>query len=362
MRKLLPFLALTLVIACSSAPTAQPTVPSPTRAAVFMTAGERLPSGSLVVLQSGQQRALLPDGRSVALVEPQLGGRGSPNGAFGVALAENSGAFDLALVDYRQNPPAVRPIPEGRGLRNPVILWQTDSSGFAFYDLPLSGGLRSQTETLYYYSVSDNQSRALLSAEQTAGKRAAALAFSPNGAYLLYSLLGEDAEAIGAQVGTGYVVNLRAAQPVILPEGALLGFSGWLGDSSGFLSLHNDPQTGRNTLWLYYLARLGEPKRLTAERDNVILAASAPDGKQIALVTRTSEGSSILRVLTLEDGSLRDLHRLEQGQGFSALFWSAPEAIYFSTSSAEGDRTWRIAPSGDGLAEIAEGTLRYIVQ
>ncbi len=358
MRRMLPCLILLFAIACGNAPQPAP----PTRAALFTPAGERLPSGSLIVVQGGQERAILPDGRSIALAEPQQGSRGAPNGAYGVALAPNGGAFDLALVDYSQNPPRVREIPEGRALINPIILWQPDSSGFAFYDLPLEGNPSSNAGTLYYYNLSEERSRPLLNAEQTGGRRAAALAFSPNGVYLLYSLLSEDAEAIGAQVGAGYVINLRVGQPVVLPNEALIDFSSWLGDSSGFLSLRSDPQTGRGTLRLYRLTRLGEPEQLAAEDESVQLAASAPDGAQIALAVRTAEGLSALRLLSLEDGSMREVHRLEQGQRLTVLLWAQPESIHFGVASAEGERIWRIAPDGDEPTPIAEGQLRHIVR
>ncbi|MFN7211079.1 MAG: hypothetical protein ACK4P1_11935, partial [Aggregatilineales bacterium] len=168
MRRMLPCLILLFAIACSDAPQPAP----PTRAALFTATGERLPSGSLIVVQGGQERAILTDGRSIALAEPQQGSRGAPNGAYGVAFAPNEGVFDIALVDYSQNLPRVREIPEGRGLINPIILWQPDSSGFAFYDFPLLGGVQSPLETLYYYRVSDGERRALLSAAQEGNQRA----------------------------------------------------------------------------------------------------------------------------------------------------------------------------------------------
>ncbi|MFQ3536843.1 MAG: hypothetical protein SNJ58_13310 [Aggregatilineales bacterium] len=357
MRRLLPYLALMLVIACGSAPTAQP-VPPPPRAVVFAPSGERLPSGSLLVVESGLPRAILPDGRAIALAEPQQGWRGAPNGAYGVAFAKSGSTFDLALVDYTQDPPALREIPEGRGLINPVILWQPSSAGFVFHDLPLLGGVQSPLETLYYYRLSDGERRPLLSAE----RRVVPLAFSPDGVYLLYGELREDSEAIGAQSGTGYLLNLLGGQPIALPEGALLGFSGWLGDSSGFLSLRDDPQTGRGYLTLYRLTQLAEPQRLSAERDNVTLAASAPDGAHIALAIRTAEGDSTLGIVRQDGSGWREVYRFAQGENLVVLLWTAPETIYFSTLGSQGERTWRITPSGGAPTQVAEGLLQGVVR
>jgi hypothetical protein len=359
MRRLLPYLALLFAIACGNAPNSQPA--QPTGVAVGAPLGERLPSGSLIVVQGGQQRALLPDGRSIALAEPQQGSRSAPNGAYGVAFIPSGGTFDIALIDYSQNPPAQREIPEGRGLINPVILWQPDSSGFVFYDFPLIGNL-SALEALYYYRISSSERRALLSADQMGNQRAVALAFSPNGMYLLYGVLREDSEAIGAQSGTGYLLNLLGGQPIALPEEALLGFSGWLGDSSGFLSLRDDPQTGRGYLTLYRLTQLAQPRRLSAESDNVTLAASAPDGAQIALALRTAEGLSALRVMAVDGSNGREIYRLPQGENIIALFWAAPETIYFSTLGNSGERTWRIAPNGGTPTQVSEGVLRGVVR
>lgn len=362
MRRILSCLILLFAAACGDAPQPAP----PTRAAVFAPAGERLPSGSLIVVQGGQERALLPDGRSIALAEPQQGSRRAPNGAYGVALAPNGGAFDLALVDYSQNPPRVREIPEGRGLINPIILWQPDSSGFAFYDFPLLGGVQSPLETLYYYRVSDGERRALLSAAQRGSQRATALAFSPDGVYLLYGIAREDSEAIGAQSGIGYLLNLLGGRPIPLPEGALLGFSGWLGDSSGFLTLRDDPQTGRGYLTLYRLTQLAEPQRLTAENDNVALVASAPDGTQVVFTLRTADGLSVLISMAADGSDRREVQRLPPGESITALLWTAPEAIYFSTihfsaDSKAREQTWRIAPNGGKPMLIAEGQLRHVV-
>ncbi|PJF37093.1 MAG: hypothetical protein CUN49_02065 [Candidatus Thermofonsia Clade 1 bacterium] len=360
MRRLLFAVLVLLLAACSSAPSV-PSVPPPTQAALLSASGERLPSGTLILAKDGAQRALLPDGRTIELAEAQQNGRAAPNGALGVLLIPNDGAFDLALVDYSADPPAVRQVPEGRRLLNPMILWQPDSSGFAFYDLPPFVGVRGNLANLYYHSLSDARSRALLSTALN-DARIAALAFSPNGLYLLYSLLNENSEALGAQSGTGYLLNLLGGQPIALPREALLGFSDWLGDSSGFLSVRTDLQTGRGYLVRYLLAQLAEPQRLTAESENVTLAASAPDGQQIAIVTRAADGTSTLSVLAPNQSARRELHRVPVGQGFSALVWSAPEALYFSVSSAEGDQTWRIAPSGGAPTRLAEGLLQQVVR
>lgn len=89
MRRILSCLILLFAAACGDAPQPAP----PTRAAVFAPAGERLPSGSLIVVQGGQERALLPDGRSIALAEPQQGSRRAPNGATASLLRLTGGAF-----------------------------------------------------------------------------------------------------------------------------------------------------------------------------------------------------------------------------------------------------------------------------
>jgi hypothetical protein len=362
MRQLTFSVLLLFIAACSSAPTEPPVPLPPTRAALVAVQGERLPSGTLLVIQENAPRALLPDGRAIALSEAQQGSHGAPNGTFGVALVPNGGALDLVLVDYSQNPPVVRDIPDGRAMINPVILWQPDSSGFLFYDFPPIGGWQGAPSTLYYYQVRNGQARALLSAEMSDGRQAVALAFSPNGMYLLYGLLREDSEALGAQSGTGYLLNLLGGQPVALPEDALLGFGGWLGDSSGFFNLRDDPQTGRGYLMHYGLAQLAAPQRLTADEDNVTAAASAPDGSQLVLAVRTADGRTALRLLPLNGAAQRELYRLPLGQSVATLIWAAPNAIYFSTSGSEGNRVWRIAPSGGEPTQLAEGALRGVIR
>jgi hypothetical protein len=362
MRQLTFYLLLLLIAACSGTSPEPPVPLPPTQAALAAAQGERLPSGTLLVMQEDMPRALLPDGRAIALAEAQQGARGAPNGAFGILFVPSEGALDLALVDYNQNPPAVREIPDGRAMINPIIVWQPDSSGFLFYDFPLIGGLQGAPRALYYYQVRDGQTRTLLSAELSGGRQAVALAFSPNGMYLLYGLLREDSEALGAQSGAGYLLNLLGGQPIALPEGALLGFGGWLGDSSGFFNLRDDPQTGRGYLTHYRLAQLAAPQRLTADEDNVTVAASAPDGSQLVLAVRTADGRAALRLLPLDGTVQRELYRLPLGQSVSTLIWATPDAIYFSTSGSEGDRVWRIAPSDSEPTQLAEGALRGVVR
>ncbi len=360
MRRFLPVLVLVILIGCASAPTAPPVPPPPTRSAA-LAAGARLPSGSLIMVQNNQRIALLPEGRSLPISDEQFGVRGAPNGRYGVAFAPNGSAFDLLLIDYGQTPPEMREIAEGRGLINPVVTWQTDSSGFAFYDFPLFGGLRGTLDTLYYYRVSDGQSRALLPSESIRGGRAAALAFSPNGIYLLYAVLSEDTEAIGAQSGAGYLLNLLGGQPIALAEDALRGFSGWLGDSSGFLTVRDDPQRGRSIAALHRLTQLATPIRLTPEAGSDTLIASAPDGSRLVVASH-GENGALLSLLSADGSERQVLHRLAVGQSISALLWAEAESIYFSVSSSQGDQTWRIAPDGSTPTRIAEGVLQSVVR
>lgn len=360
MRRFLPVLALFFLVGCGGAPTEPPVLPPPTRSAA-LAAGARLPSGSLILMQNNQRTALLPEGRSLPIADEQFGVRGAPNGGYGVAFAPNGSAFDLLLVDYTKTPPEIREIAEGRGLINPVVTWQPDSSGFAFYDFPLFGGLRGTLDTLYYYRVSDGQSRALLPSEGISGGRAAALAFSPNGIYLLYAMLSEDTEAIGAQSGAGYLLNLLGGQPIALAEDALLGFSGWLGDSSGFLTVRDDPQTGRSIAILHRLAQLASPIRLTPEGGSDTLIASAPNDSRLVVASQ-GEGGALLSLLSADGSKRQVLYRLADGQNISALLWAEAESIYFSLSSSEGDQTWRITPDGSAPTRIAEGVLQSVVR
>ncbi|MCE7949202.1 MAG: hypothetical protein DYG88_17420 [Chloroflexi bacterium CFX4] len=361
MRRFLPLLFLLIVVGCGSAPTEPPVPPPPTRSAALAADGARLPSGSLIMVQNNQRIALLPEGRSLPISDAQFGVRGAPNGRYGVAFAPNGSAFDLLLIDYGQTPPEMREIAEGQGLINPVVTWQADSSGFAFYDFPLFGGLRGTLNTLYYYRISDGQSRALLPSESISGGRAAALAFSPNGIYLLYAVLSEDTEAIGAQSGAGYLLNLLGGQPIALAADALLGFSGWLGDSSGFLTVRDDPQSGRSIAALHRLTQLATPIRLTPEDGDDTLIASAPDGSRLVVASR-GESGGLLSLLSADGSGRQVLHRLAVGQSISALLWAEAETIYFSVSSSEGDQTWRMAPDGSTPTQIAEGVLQSVVR
>ncbi len=360
MRRYLPVLVLFFLVGCSGAPAEPPVPPPPTRSAA-LAAGARLPSGSLILMQNNQRIALLPEGRSLPVSDEQFGVRGAPNGSYGVAFAPNGSAFDLLLIDYTKAPPELREIAEGRGLINPVVTWQPDSSGFAFYDFPLFGGLRGTLDTLYYYRVSDGQSRPLLPSESIRGGRAAALAFSPNGIYLLYAVLSEDTEAIGAQSGAGYLLNLLGGQPIALAEDALLGFSGWLGDSSAFLTVRDDPQTGRSIAALHRLTQLAAPLRLTPEGSSDTLIASAPDGSRLVVASQAEDGA-LLSLLAADGSGRQVLHRLAVGQSVSALLWAEAEAIYFSVSSGEGDQTWRIAPDGSAPTRLAAGVLQSVVR
>jgi hypothetical protein len=69
-----------------------------------------------------------------------------------------------------------------------------------------------------------------------------------------------------------------------------------------------------------------------------------------------------LRLLPLNGAAQRELYRLPLGQSVATLIWAAPNAIYFSTSGSEGNRVWRIAPSGGEPTQLAEGALRGVIR
>ena len=97
----------------------------------------------------------------------------------------------------------------------------------------------------------------------------------------------------------------------------------------------------------------GEEKELlrTPPNDNNMLSIS-PDGKQLALILREKKNMRMLKVLPVEGGEPKELHRFVLfGRNIVRLDWS-PDGryIYFVKMNPEGYELWRISAEG-GQAE-----------
>ncbi|MCJ7580868.1 MAG: tetratricopeptide repeat protein [Candidatus Aminicenantes bacterium] len=89
----------------------------------------------------------------------------------------------------------------------------------------------------------------------------------------------------------------------------------------------------------------------TPPNDNNMLSLS-PDGKQLALILREEKNMRMLKVMPVEGGEPKELHRFElKGRNIVGLDWS-PDGryIYFVKMVPEGYELWRISAEG-GQAE-----------
>lgn len=328
--------------------------------------GEALPRGTLILTQMNNPIARTPDQQIIRLPDERFGSQASPDGRYSVRFVPANGLYDLQLVDYSATPTSTREVPEGKGLSGPGITWRHDSAGFAFFDFPVAGSAaRASSRTIFYFEISNGQTKRLI-ADQPQGKAASSVAFSPDAKYLLYSVGDANAEGVGGPDSQPYMLDLATNQPMTLMPETLLGFSQWLGDSTGFLVLRADPATGASAVYVYRLSNIATPERLSPADGSDMLVDVSPDGKWIA-VTSTIPGQTAqptnVHVMSVNGGSRRALTKFtDVEQTITALIWST-DGIYYSLSNAVGnqDSTWRMDLDGTNASQIADGTLVGIV-
>ncbi|GAB4553758.1 MAG: hypothetical protein OHK0023_23130 [Anaerolineae bacterium] len=364
----LPFLIALLALgACSGVPAPTATPSAPTQAPTTAPTGQNLPFGTLILNQLNNRIAQTPEGKIITLSDDQFGVRGSSDGRYGVIFSSIGGGQNLVLADYSTTPPTTTNIPEGIGFGGPVIVWQPDASGFAFYDFPLTG-VRTTPRILWYYDLASGQSRRLIEEDAQSTRVPSAVAFSPDGRYLLYSYVDDSAEGVGGG-SAGFVLNMDGGQPIPLPREALFGFAGWLKDSSGFMTLRSDPQTGRGSVTVYFLRDLDAPVLITPQGASDSLVSCAPSGRRlvVASVPRGSTDANIYMV-DLASDALNARRMLTSYTGgttpsITSLIWGN-DGIYFSLSRAATsslDTTWRMDLDGKNATQLAQGTLLNIV-
>jgi len=124
-------------------------------------------------------------------------------------------------------------------------------------------------------------------------------------------------------------------------------------NDSKFLYYINEKETDGVFKVMERTLKTGEDKVLlrTPPNDNNMLSLS-PDGKQLALILREEKEMRMLKVMSVEGGEPRELHRFElKGRNIVQLDWS-PDGryIYFVKMISEGYELWRISAEG-GQAE-----------
>jgi Tol biopolymer transport system component len=326
--------------------------------------GGALQAGSLVVTQLGQPLAVLPDRTVLNLPVDRFGQQGSPNGRYGVAFTPGSGGIVLTLMDYSATPPASKPVPGAEGLRGPGVTWKPDSSGFAFFDFPPMGQ-RPALRSIQYYDVASGETRPLIPDVDDANEIPISVSFSPDGAYLLYVVGDANAEGIGGPGSSPFLLSLSAGQVNSLEPDTLFGPVQWLLDSSGFLVLRPDAETGTNAVYRYDLNALTSPRRLTPDGISDLMADLSADGAWVAVSSTGDTPNGVANVFIMEvDGSnRRQLTRFaDPDQSITALLWES-DGIYYSLTAADNtSTTWRMDLDGQNPGQIAEGTLYSITR
>ncbi|HRE46419.1 MAG TPA: hypothetical protein PLD47_01730 [Aggregatilineales bacterium] len=344
-------------------PAATLVVTSAVPTAVAMV-NEVLPTNSLILTQLSRPLAQLPDGRVVTLSEDRFGAQGSPDGRYGVRTTLINSTFTLELVDYSDGQGGtVTAIPEGANFYGPGITWKADSSGFAFFDFPPPGGAnRTTSKTIFYFDVASKQTRRLIPDLKTPGKIAASFAFAPNGSLLLYVVGDANAEGIGGPDSQPVVLDLATSQSTSISTESFLGFSQWLPDSSGFVTLKFD-DTGASGVYLYKLNDTGSPKRLTPTTDSDFLVDVSPDGKFIATTSVGTSGNVVnVYRMGIDGGGRTQLTSFEDPQQtITGLVWGV-DGVYYSLTGGDGEDTiWRVDLDGRNPTQVATGTLYRIV-
>lgn len=326
--------------------------------------GGAMQAGSLIVTQLGQPLAVLPDRTVLNLPVDRFGAQGAPNGRYGVAFTPATGGTSLTLIDYSAAPPASKQVPGAEGLRGPGVTWKLDSSGFAFFDFPPMGQ-RPALRSILYYDVASGETRPLIPDVQNANQIPISVSFSPDGAYLLYVIGDANAEGIGGPGSSPYLLSLSAGQVTPLQPDTLFGPVQWLVDSSGFLVLRPDAQTGTNAVYRYDLNALTNPRRLTPEGISDLMADLSADGAWVAVTSTgdTPNGVANVFIMGIDGSSRRQLTRYaDPDQSITALLWEA-DGIYYSLTAADNTTTtWRMDLDGQNAGQIAEGTLYSITR
>jgi WD40 repeat protein len=326
--------------------------------------GGALQAGTLIITQLGQPLAVLPDRAVITVPVDRFGAQGAPNGRYGVAFTPATNGTSLTLIDYSVTPPASKPVPGAERLRGPGVTWKLDSSGFAFFDFPPMGQGASM-RSIQYYDVASGETRPLIPDVQNANQIPISVSFSPDGTYLLYVIGDASAEGIGGPGSSPYLLSLSAGQVTPLPPDTLYGPVQWLVDSSGFLVLRPDAQTGTNAVHRYDLNALTSPRRLTPDNTSDLMADLSADGAWVAVTSTGDSQNGVANVFMMgvDGSSRRQLTRYnDPDQTITALLWEA-DGIYYSLTAADNtSTTWRMDLDGQNAGQVAEGTLYSITR
>ncbi len=348
--------------ACGGNPPPPTQTPTPIPTPTLIVEGEGLPLGTLILSQLNQQIAQRPDGRQIRLGEDRYGAQASPNGRYGVKFVSNGATFDLVVTDYEATPPNARPVPEGANYLAPGVTWAADSSGFAFFDFPAALGnvAPASARTLRYFDVAAGQTRTLIT-EAAQNRVVAAIAFSPDGRYLLYTVSDAQAEGVGGPGAAAFVLNMTTGSSFPLTGVSLLGFAGWLRDSSGFLTLRIDPKTGNNGVVLYRLNALAQPARLTPSEVADFLVSTSPDGRRL-IVSSSVEGIPALFMMNTDGTGRRQIATFNTPNTvITGLVWGNDGLYYSLAGTGNLDTVWRADLDGKNAAQIGIGTLLAVI-
>lgn len=340
------------VVVTSSAPTSTPSA-----------VGSAFPKGTLILMQHNIAIAQTPNRQTVAISDDRFGARGAPNGRYGVKITHTD-KIALSLVDYSTNPPSTKDIPQGNSLNGPGITWKQDSSGFAFFDFPTSEKAATAAGGVFYFDLASGQTKQLIAAPKDTSTVTTSFAFSPDGKYLLYAVSKANAESTGGPGSQPFILDTTTNQSTPVATDVITGFNQWLKDGSGFLVLKGDPNTGSQSLLLYTLAALTQPKTLTPAKTSDFLVDLAPDGKRL-IVTSTPAGqtntSANIFMMNLDGSNRKQLTKFTTvDQSVTGLAWAA-DGIYYSLYGKDIDSTWRMDLDGSNVTQIADGTLNAVI-
>jgi WD40 repeat protein len=323
-----------------------------------------LPPGTLILEQRNQPIALLPSGVPLSLKPEQFGAQASSNGALGVRFDAANGAKNLTLVDNSNG--QTKAIPQGTGFTSPTVTWKKDGSGFAFFDFPPPDKTGANVGAILYFNVQSGATNILIKAPGS-GQIATAIAWSPDGRYLIYDVSSAAAEGTGGPDTKVFLFDSTTNGSAPLPADAA-NFVFWDRSAQGFLTQRTDLTNNVSQLLHYALNALSNPVALTPANTLDLLADQSPDGTQ--LVVSSSPGGKNAPVANLYVQSLAGGNRQAittfkaSDRTITGLVWNA-DAIYYSLSSAPGtntgDTTWKVDANGQNARQVAVGTLITIV-
>jgi len=331
-------------------------------AAVAAQAGSSvpLPVGTLILLQRNQSIAQLPGGVPLSLQPEQFGPPAASTGKLGVRITRANGKATLSLIDLVSG--QLKPIPNGANLTAPAIAWKKDASGFAFYDVALPGAVSPLAGAIQYYDVTTNVTRPLIPAT-AANATLAALGWSPDGKYLLYTVTTTATGTLAKPNSQALLYDLTANTSKPLPADAA-NFLYWDRTGQGFLTEQVNATANTSQIKYYTLAALTTPVILTPASTLDLLSDISPDGKRIVVSTspgRKSQSAFNLAIESITAGDRKALTTFKSSdQAITGLVW-ATDGIYYSLSGATGDTTWHIDLDGQNAHQVALGTLLAIV-